>query len=89
MASGIRQHFKMSPERKPRRSRLPTNERRKARTFGNTLAAVAQVAGGAGAAEAGGEVPALRVHGALVPAVGAGRAGVRVVAEHCGENRGP
>lgn len=55
------------------------------RTFGDALPPVPRVAGDAAAAEAGGEVPALRVHGALVPAVGARRPGVSVVAENCAE----
>lgn len=55
------------------------------RTFGDALPPAPRVAGDAAAAEAGGEVPAGRVHGALVSAVGARRARVRVVAENCSE----
>lgn len=55
------------------------------RTFGDALPPAPRVAGDAAAAEAGGEVLAGRVHGALVSAVGARRARVRVVAENCSE----
>lgn len=49
------------------------------------MLAISRVAGDAAATEAGGEVPAFCVHGALVSAVGARRAGICVVAENCSE----
>ena len=54
-------------------------------TFCNTLPAVPRVASNTAATEAGGKVPALCMHRALVPVVGTCLPGIRVVSENCSE----
>lgn len=82
---GKSQPFKTSTKTEtplPPSSRTNRNTQ-KPSTFCDTLSAVPSVASNAAAAEACGEVPAFRVHRALVSVVGTRLAGIRVVAEYC------